>query len=121
MGRPFIQIDADHVRPFLRYTVGGRFANAAAGADDDDHIACQFFFGRHTLELGLFELPVFDVECFLARQALVFADGLRGAHHFNGQGIEFGRYATFALVLAPGDETDAGDENHTRVWIAHGG
>ena len=78
------------------------------------------FSGRHALELRLLEQPVFDVEGFLLRQGDVFVDRLGAAHDFDGAVVELGGDARLALVLAPGDHAEAGNEDDGRVRVAHG-
>ncbi|MGC3992448.1 MAG: hypothetical protein QM796_22660 [Chthoniobacteraceae bacterium] len=62
-----------------------------------------------------------DVEGFLLREGDVFVNRLGAAHDFDGAVVELGGDAGLGLVLAPGDQTEAGDEDDGRVRIAHGG
>ena len=116
-----LQIHAHDVRSVLHDSVGGFFPDAAAGSDHDDHLPGEFFFGGHPAQFGLFEEPVFDVEGFLLWQGDVFVDGLGSAHDFDRAVVKFGGDPGFALVLAPGDHAEAGDEHHGRVGVADGG
>ena len=52
-------------------------------------------------------------------RAIYSIDRLRAAHHFDGAVVEFGGDARFALVLAPGDHAEAGDEDDGGVGVAH--
>ena len=114
-----VQVHAGDVRPVLREPVGDLPADAAAGPDHHRDPAGQLLLRRHPPQLRLFELPVLDVERFLLRQGDVLVDRLGPAHHLDGAVVELGRHARLALVLAPGDHADAGDEDHRRVRVAH--
>ena len=118
-----VQIDADDVRAFLDEPVRGFLADAAARADDDDDLPREFLFRRHALQLRFLEQPVFDVERLLLRQRDVLVDRLRAAHDLDGAVVKFRRDARFALVLAPGDHAQAGDQDRPsgsgRAWRAN--
>ena len=116
-----VQVHADDVRAFLDEAMGDFLADAAAGADDDDDLAGQFLLGRHALQLRLFEQPILDVERLLLRERDVLVDRFGAAHDFDGAVVELGGDARFALVLAPGDHAEAGDEDDGRVRVAHRG
>src|SRR5205085_7613464 len=103
LGRRFVQINADDVRALAHDAVRRGLADAGARADDDDHLAVEFLFGRQAAELGLFERPVLDVESLLLIHRLVLVNGLGPAHHLDGAVVELGGHARLALVLAPGD------------------
>ena len=115
------QIDANNVRAFLHEPMGDFLADAGASADDDVHLARQFFFRRHAAELRFFEQPILDVESFLLRQGDILVDGFRAAHDFDGAVVKLGNHARFALVLAERNHAEAGDEDDRRVRVAHGG
>src|SRR5262245_8755192 len=117
--RRLIQIDADDVRPFFDEPERRGLADAAPRADDGDDLAVEFLFGRQAAELGFFQLPVFDVERLLFVHRLVTVDGLCAAHDLDRAVVKLGRHARLALVLAPGDHADAGDQNHRRIRVAH--
>src|SRR5262249_1289901 len=118
--RRLVEIGADDVRPFLDEPERRRLADAAR-ADDGDDLAVEFLFGREAAELGLLQRPVLDVEGLLLVHRLVAVDGLRAAHHLDRAVVKLGRHARLALVLAPGDHADAGDQNHRRIRVAHRG
>ena len=63
-----VQIGDHDVRPALRQLHGHVPADAARAADDERNLAAEFPLGRHPLQLGLFERPVFDAERFEPRQ-----------------------------------------------------
>ena len=69
-----VQIGDDDVRAALRQLQGHFPADAAAAADDERDLAAEFPLGRHALQLGLFERPVFDSERFEPRQRHVVVE-----------------------------------------------
>ena len=97
------------MRAFFDESVGDFLADAAARADDHDHLPRQFFFRRLTAQLGFFEQPILDVEGFLLREADVLVEGFRPAHDLDGTVVELGGDARFALVFAERDHAQAGD------------
>ena len=101
--------------------MSGGSADARPAADDDADVPGQWFVGGHSLQLGLFEQPVLDVEGFLLRKGDVAADGLGTTHDFDGTVVELGGDARLGLVLAPRDHADTGDEHDGRVGLPHGG
>ncbi len=109
------------MRAFFDEAVRGFLADAGAGANDDDDLARQLFLGGHTLQLRLFEQPVFDVERLLLRKRNVSVDRLGAAHDFNRAVVELSGHAALGLVLAPRDQADAGDEHHGGIRVAHRG
>jgi len=115
-----LQIHTSDVRAFFDEAVGDLLSDAAAGADDDNDLAREFFFGRHAAQLGLFKEPVLDVEGFLLWERSVLVDGLRAAHDFNCADVELGRDPGFTLVFAERNHAEAGNQNDRRVRIAHG-
>ena len=116
-----VQVDGDDVRAFLDEAQRDLAADAAARADHGDDLPREFLLRGHALELRFLEQPVFDVEGLLLRQRDVGVDRLRAAHDLDGAVVELGRDARLALVLAPGDQAEAGDEDDGRVGVAHGG
>jgi len=118
---PLVPIDTRDVRALLGHAQRCLTADSAAAADDGDDAARQLFLRRHALQLGFLEQPIFDVERFLERQCRICIDGFRAAHHLNGAGVELGRDARLALVLAPRDHAQARDQDDRRVRVAHGG
>ncbi len=79
----------------------------------------QLFLRRHAFQLCLFEQPVLDIECFLLRQRDVFIHRLGAAHHLDRTVVKLRRDARFALILAPRDHSNARDQDHRGIWIAH--
>ena len=71
LGAGFVLISDDDMRAFASEQEGHLAANAAAASDDQNDFAAEFRFGRHALQFGLFERPVFDAECFRTRQGNV--------------------------------------------------
>ena len=108
------------MRPFPGNSMRGRFADAAACADDHDHVTREFFFRRHALELGFLQQPVLDIERFLARQSLILADGFRAAHDFDGERIELGSDPALAFIFTPGNQPQSGNQDDRRIRVTHG-
>ena len=106
--------------PSLHQPVRGGLADAGAGADDHDDLPIELLLGRHASQLGLFERPVLDVEGLLLVHRLVLVDGLGAAHDLDGAVVELGGHARFALVLAPGDHAQPGNQHDRRIRVAHG-
>ncbi len=103
-----VQVEGDDVRALPDQPQGDFAADAAARADHGDDLPGEFLLRRHALQLGLLEQPVLDVEGLLERQGDVGIDRLGAAHDLDGAAVELGRDARFALVLAPGDQAEAG-------------
>ena len=118
-------------------------ADAARAADHDGDAPAEFPFGRHPLELGFFECPVFDAEGLRPRQRDVvpvvlelrrligmarlrrraglgvgILERVRTRHDVDGVDEELRGDARFALVLAEPEQPDAGDHHDRRVRIA---
>ncbi len=69
--RRFVKIGEHHAGTFAQKARRRGLADAAGAASDQGHPARKRFGFRHALQLGFFEKPVFDVEGFLLRQALI--------------------------------------------------
>ena len=121
MGGLDLHVDADDVSAFFDDAMRGFFTDAGAGADDDDDLARELFFGGHALQFSFFQKPVFDVEGFLLRKRDVGIDRLGAAHDFNGAGIKFGGNPALRFIFAPRDQTDAWDEHDRGIRVAHRG
>ena len=112
-----VEVDADDVGTLSNKAMRGLLTDAGACTNDDHDLPGEFFFRRHTLELGLLQQPILDVECFLLRQRDIGIDGLGTAHHFDRAIVKLSRHAGFGLILAPGNHAQTGDEHHGRVRI----
>ena len=117
--RGLVAVHADQMRAFLHQPVSRCLADARAGANDDDDLPIQLLFRRQPAQLCLLERPVLDVEGLLLVHRLVLVDRLGAAHHLDGAVVELGGDARLALVLAPGDHSEAGNQHDRRVGIAH--
>ncbi len=73
----------------------------------------------HALQLRFFQQPVFDVERFLLRQADVFVDAVRAAHHVDRVDVELAGDARGGLVLRERQHAHARDQVDDRVGVAH--
>ena len=118
-------------------------ADAARAADHDDDLAAEFPFGRHPLQLGFFERPVFDAEGLRPRQrdvvpevlelprllgaarlrhrsglAVGVLERVRTRHHVDGVDEELRGDPRFALVLAEPEQPEAGDDHDRRIGVA---
>ena len=140
----------DHDVPAALGDLQRHFPPDAAGAADDDHdLAAEFLLGRHPLQLGLFERPVFDPERLEPRQRDVVAEDLELLRllrapdlRHRGGGVmppsasssafaplitwmaltkNSRRDARLALVLAEPEQPEAGDDDDRRVAVAEGG
>ena len=66
-----IAVRDDHVRSALRRQQRDLAANAAAAADNQNHLTAQFLLRRLAANLGFFQLPVFNAKCFRRRQSYI--------------------------------------------------
>ena len=70
---------------------------------------------RHALQLGFFEIPVFDVEGFLLGQAAIVGNAGGAAHHVDGVDVELAGDARRGLVGGEGDHAHAGHQVDHRI------
>ena len=105
----------------LDETISGLAADATSCTDDRDDLACHLLLGGHALELGLFKEPILDIKSLLLRQRDILVHGFGTAHDLHGAVVELGGHAALALVLAPGNHAQSGNEDDGGVRIAHGG
>ena len=63
--RGLVEVDTDDLSAFFANSQRSLSTDAGAGSDDDNHLASQFLFGRHTAQLGFFEQPILNVEGLL--------------------------------------------------------
>ena len=117
----FVEIKAGDMGSLLDQSICGLTPDAAACADDGDNLAGHLLLGGHALEFGLFEKPVLDVERLLLWQGDILIHGFRTAHHLDGAVVELRGDAALALVLAPCNHAQSGNEDDGWVRIAHGG
>ncbi len=118
--RRLVDIGKHHAGALAHQTRSRRAADAAGAAGDEGNAAGQALRLRHALQLGLFEQPIFDVEGFLLRQALIFGDRRRAAHHVDGVDVKFAGDAGRRLVAGKGQHADARHQEDHRIGVAHG-
>ena len=124
-----------------------RFSTDSAGsADNQDDLAAELRFGRHALQLGLFQRPIFDAERLVSRECNVIVEmrelfrllrssrlrqrmlrvgvfrrtvlkGIRAGHHTNGIGEELCCDSCFLLILAESKKADAGNNDNGGVGV----
>src|SRR6516225_8555565 len=111
-------------------------------ADKERDLAAEFSLRRHTLELGLFERPVFDAKRLRARQChvimklgelerlirpasvrqrmpdLALVECIRPSHHMNCVYKKLRGDSSFLLALAEAKQSDAWNDHDRRVRVA---
>ena len=120
-GALLVKVEAGDMSSLLDETISGLAADATSCTDDRDDLACHLLLGGHALELGLLEEPVLDVKGLLLGQGDILVYRLGAAHDLDCAVVELRGDAALALVLAPRDHSQSGDEDDGRVRIAHRG
>ena len=120
VGDFFVDVETDDLCALLGERFGDGEANAGGAAGDEGDFALMHLAGGTFAELGLLEVPVFDVEDVLlaergpAAGALAECDGRGGA--FGDVGDDFG----VLQGIAKADDAVAGPHGEARGGVEHG-